>query len=512
MRKSTRYLKRFAALIFVVLININNFAAVVSDNDGSAFITKAEFEALKINFDKQIDDYNSSIDNKIDGSIAAYLAGIKTNKKETVNTGFDIVGKDKVVTFYGKTNIYPYSKNEPYVKSNAFCLICSAYTNSDFWYEDMQHVVAARGVFETGNLSNNVFDLDNDYIKGVFNRNQVNMVVQGSGYGASSTVFHYGGLWAKLSLTINRLTEAQLNGNYSKTTWPFGFTTSGYGFENFSTHRSSSPAGWSHHSDTIGFLADTGPSCVWWSDAVDTTSLTNCGAATITCNWSYEKEEKMNAHWPWGASQTMKIKPVVYDSSGDITKDSNYIWSANKTYTTSVIVNSRTGSAFGGNADNADNSIWPFTCDTIRGYAPYLNTASQNINNYKYYDLYNVIGRNEKVSDGFFVVSNEQGKEGELNITLNSNTDDTYVFFSSGNFGSSIDSTNYLELEVEDETTGTITKGTEAHLVSRNKNYKIKASFYANDKQIYIGVAGPSKNIDNFEINLTQVGDAILEV
>ena len=48
--------------------------------------------------------------------------------------------------------------------------------------------------------------------------------------------------------------------------------------------------------------------------------------------------------------------------------------------------------------------------------------------------------------------------------------------------------------------------------MSRNKNYKIKASFYANDKQIYIGVAGPSKNIDNFEINLTQVGDAILEV
>ena len=110
------------------------------------------------------------------------------------------------------------------------------------------------------------------------------------------------------------------------------------------------------------------------------------------------------------------------------------------------------------------------------------------------------------------MISNENRQEGELIITLNSNTDDTYVFFSSANFGSSIDSTNNLELEIEDETTGTITKGTEAHLVSRNKNYKIKVSFYANDRQIYIGLAGPSKNIDNFEISLTQIGDAILEI
>lgn len=46
---------------------------------------KAEFDSLKSDFQAQIDHYNTSIDNKIDGSIAAYLAGIKIGT-EPINT------------------------------------------------------------------------------------------------------------------------------------------------------------------------------------------------------------------------------------------------------------------------------------------------------------------------------------------------------------------------------------------------------------------------------------------
>ena len=53
-------------------------AAIVADNDGSAFVTKGEFEAMKKNFADQITNYNNSIDGKIDGAIAAYLAGLVT--------------------------------------------------------------------------------------------------------------------------------------------------------------------------------------------------------------------------------------------------------------------------------------------------------------------------------------------------------------------------------------------------------------------------------------------------
>ena len=81
MRKGTRLTKRIVALLLVLLLSIESFGAVVSDNDGSAFITKAEFDSLKNNFQSQIDQYNTSIDSKIDGAIASYLAGIKVGKE-----------------------------------------------------------------------------------------------------------------------------------------------------------------------------------------------------------------------------------------------------------------------------------------------------------------------------------------------------------------------------------------------------------------------------------------------
>lgn len=78
-------IKKIFSLLIVLLLSIDSFAAVVSDNDGSAFITKAEFDSLKNTFQAQIDQYNTSIDSKIDGAIAAYLAGIRLAKKEKRN-------------------------------------------------------------------------------------------------------------------------------------------------------------------------------------------------------------------------------------------------------------------------------------------------------------------------------------------------------------------------------------------------------------------------------------------
>ena len=60
----------FKIIISIFLLNnliiSNIFAVAVSDNDGSAFITKAEFDSLKNNFQSQIDSYNTGIDTKIE--------------------------------------------------------------------------------------------------------------------------------------------------------------------------------------------------------------------------------------------------------------------------------------------------------------------------------------------------------------------------------------------------------------------------------------------------------------
>ena len=105
MKKSTIIVKRLLALFLVVLMSIESLGAVVGDNDGSAFITKAEFDSLKNNFQSQIDNYNTSIDSKIDGAIASYLSGIKMTRKEELKNLYDELGGDNIR--FGNPNIVP---------------------------------------------------------------------------------------------------------------------------------------------------------------------------------------------------------------------------------------------------------------------------------------------------------------------------------------------------------------------------------------------------------------------
>ena len=83
MSKMKKMLKRFSSLCLSIFLCMNSFAAIVADNDGSAFVTKSEFEALKADFAKQIQNYNESIEGKIDGAISSYLAGIKIGQAPT---------------------------------------------------------------------------------------------------------------------------------------------------------------------------------------------------------------------------------------------------------------------------------------------------------------------------------------------------------------------------------------------------------------------------------------------
>ena len=71
----------FLSIFFIFLLCLNSFAVAVSDNDGSAFITKAEFDSLKNEFQAQLDAYNNNIDSKLESAISSYLAGIKVEKQ-----------------------------------------------------------------------------------------------------------------------------------------------------------------------------------------------------------------------------------------------------------------------------------------------------------------------------------------------------------------------------------------------------------------------------------------------
>ena len=74
-----KFMKRIVALFMIALININTYAAV-SGNDGSAYITKAEFDAVVNTFNEQMDNYEASLVSKVDGAIANYLAGLSSER------------------------------------------------------------------------------------------------------------------------------------------------------------------------------------------------------------------------------------------------------------------------------------------------------------------------------------------------------------------------------------------------------------------------------------------------
>ena len=93
-------------------MSIESFGAVVSDNDGSAFITKAEFDSMKNEFQSQIDQYNTSIDAKIDGAIASYLAGLQISIEQQRTPYFiENAGTAGKIKFMDNSNV-PYVISE----------------------------------------------------------------------------------------------------------------------------------------------------------------------------------------------------------------------------------------------------------------------------------------------------------------------------------------------------------------------------------------------------------------
>ena len=47
MNKALKTLYKRISVLLILILPLNSFAAIVSDNDGSAFITKAGLEAFK---------------------------------------------------------------------------------------------------------------------------------------------------------------------------------------------------------------------------------------------------------------------------------------------------------------------------------------------------------------------------------------------------------------------------------------------------------------------------------
>ena len=79
MKKTYKMFTRLIAILSILAMSTNSFAAV-GGNDGSAFVTKAEFDALVNTFNEQMDNYAASLETKVDGAIANYLTSLDSTQ------------------------------------------------------------------------------------------------------------------------------------------------------------------------------------------------------------------------------------------------------------------------------------------------------------------------------------------------------------------------------------------------------------------------------------------------
>lgn len=173
-------IKRMLAIVMILILSIESYAAVVSDNDGSAFVTKAEFEILKKDFGDQIEKYNTSIDSKIDGAIASYLSGIKLQRTEILD---DLM----------KGNIISFVKNISLISTSVPNAITINYNIGVMHVTDAQSYGSSHyGSFELGNYYGkyNVFELKDGYN---FYRGNAQSV-------ESYSVYTYGGAFVRVDL------------------------------------------------------------------------------------------------------------------------------------------------------------------------------------------------------------------------------------------------------------------------------------------------------------------------
>ena len=77
MKKIYKISRRLVAMFMVLLICTNSYATSASF-DGTAFVTKAEFDSLVANFNEQMNVYQSGLNAKIDNAVASYIGGLST--------------------------------------------------------------------------------------------------------------------------------------------------------------------------------------------------------------------------------------------------------------------------------------------------------------------------------------------------------------------------------------------------------------------------------------------------
>ena len=101
-----KIIRKSILMFMIVVLAGKTFSAVVSDNDGTAFISYSEYDSLRSDFQKVLDGFNTGIDAKIANAIAQYIKSANSETTEKVSMLFTVNAdtKYKPKSVRNKTN------------------------------------------------------------------------------------------------------------------------------------------------------------------------------------------------------------------------------------------------------------------------------------------------------------------------------------------------------------------------------------------------------------------------
>ena len=291
----------------------NSIAAVVSDNDGSAFITKAEFDSLKNNFQSQIDQYNTSIDAKIDSAIAQYLSGIKVETTKDAETAFALDGvNNKIVFIGGKTNKNNMS-NMLSTKDDITEVFCGTYARVSYYIQDVYDTFAFEAHYEkdVSDRNNWAFVLDDE---GRVSTSKKDVYMYGARSYVCFTTYHAlnGIIWTAIKQELDLPTELNTsNSAYISTTEAQGIGLARKNTSETNPDIYTQPTNWKLYSANTavdGFPGVT-PYANYqniWATPIESKPLTDIVKSTSVSITG--EDVKPNFHWPQGS--VYKIKSI----------------------------------------------------------------------------------------------------------------------------------------------------------------------------------------------------------
>ena len=482
MAKSKNIFKKWFAVFFVLVLCFNNFSAVVSDNDGSAFVTKSEFEALKKDFANQIENYNNSIDYKIVGSIAAYLAGIKVQKKDMVLSGFDLVGgtNKRIWIGYSATSGFNLS-NQLLARDQIYLFANGAYQGGAIKYDhDSYDNWVWEAYRQTGQSTNTLFLLDSNGCVTEKLRNvslRVNRV-----YSFYSTTNARDGItWSNIQITLNKptsllsLTSADINSSESYT------FAKGYGHGRT-------------NSTTGGTYPVTVNSKVFYENGNYIGDRDSSGNPTGTggaqCLRSNEETKSRNTlkqqlsvsmtklnfeagvHWRYMGSQNIHTSNQAWDTLNMIANEQSSL----QNFTVTNRMQFESG-YWAGWANGVTKTR------TVKGYGVKFNETSKTLNNIYYKELYETWGgdkTNYKYTGGFPMYKAEDN--GKLQLQLKSDKAATVRLTKTQNSAMPGPSAaNLVEFDQKRNTSTSWTKNIKTLSMTANVSYDISVELNKND-------------------------------